>query len=226
MFASLGLLSGVSQVVLVYFLLRGPLARYFPLFLYVLSNLLGSLPVAWYLRQEGVSGPHYFSAFWGGEILLGLLLFVLVVSLTTRALEGSPMRPAALRLLSIVLLIALALPFVAFDSPVFSARWNRSVVQLYNFGAAIMNLVLWTALLVSRRRDPQLLTVSAGLGVLVAGAAITLGVRQFSDPGGALQAISEAAKQLAYLAGFLIWCWAFRPWGHQSSPPPTATAVG
>ena len=40
-----------------------------------------------------------------------------------------------------------------------------------------MNLGLWTALIGTKKRDPLLLTVSAGLGVAVTGAAIAFGLQ-------------------------------------------------
>jgi hypothetical protein len=87
-----------------------------------------------------------------------------------------------------------------------------------NFGAAVMNLALWTALIGNKKRDRQLLTVSAGLGVAVAGAAIGFGLRQFTVVGGgAREVVNLLLLPLIHVVGVFIWCRAFWP-----RPAPTA----
>jgi hypothetical protein len=201
----------ILQVLALVLLLRGPVSRYFPLFLYLLTWTAATVAEGWVLESKGGADPLYFKIYWGGELLLDLLLFFLVISLTVRALEGSPLKPKIVRFFTIVLALALIVPFVAFDSKIGTQRWNQSVAQLLNFGAAVMNLGLWSALVMSRMRDRQLLTVSAGLGVAVAGAALTLGVRQFTSQGDTLREISDSVHRLTQVASPLIWCWAFRP---------------
>jgi hypothetical protein len=153
----------------------------------------------------------YYNVYWGGELLLDLLLFFLVITLTVRALEGSPLKPKIVRFFTFILAAMIIIPFVAFEHTVFTQRWNQSVAQLLNFGAAVMNLGLWSALVMTRQRDRQLLTVSAGLGIAVAGAALTLGVRQFTSQGDVLREITDSVHRLSQVASPLIWCWAFRP---------------
>jgi hypothetical protein len=202
----------VAQFALIVLLLRGPVARYFPLFLYVGTYFAASLMVLWYLQSEGTGGTEYFAVFWGGLLLTDLLLLLLVLALTVRALDGSPLKSHALRFMMIVLAAALVLPFVVIEGdPFTSARWNNSLSQFLTFGAAIMNFGLWTALLVTRNRDPQLLTVSAGLGVTLASAAITLGMRHFTSSNSTGREIADVSYRVLQFVGLLIWCWAFRP---------------
>ena len=111
----------------------------------------------------------------------------------------------------------LAIPFVAFHTPVFGRHWNQSVGQLLNFGAAAMNFGLWTALIANKQRDRQLLTVSAGLGLTVAGAALTLGVRQFTNQHDSLRIAADFIHRVSQIASPLIWCWAF--WPHKWRKP-------
>lgn len=201
----------ILQVAALILLIRGPFTRYFPLLMYIFTELAVAGTQAWVYRTYGVGNNLYFNVYWGGEILLDSLLFFLVISLTARALEGNPLRPKVLNVLFFVLIAAIVLPFVLFDSTVFGRRWNQSVGQLLNFGAAVMNLVLWGALIATRQRDRQLLTVSAGLGVAVAGAALTLGVRQFTAQDDLLREVSDWVHRATQVASPLIWCWAFRP---------------
>jgi hypothetical protein len=112
-----------------------------------------------------------------------------------------------------------------FDSTMFGRRWYQSVGQLFNFGAAIMNLALWSALVISKQRDRQLLTVSAGLGVTVAGAALALGVRQFTAQDDVLRTITDYVYRACQIASPLIWCWAFRPAKPQLTAPPVTVSA-
>jgi len=158
---SLSYAGTILQVVLLVLIIRGPLSRYFPLFLYVLSSVAVSVSLAYVLQRWGVDLEHYFPVFWGGELLLDLQLFLLMITLTPRALEGNPLRSMVVRIMGLVALVVLLVPFVAFESRVFTTKWNDSTSQLLNFGAAVMNMALWGALLVNKQRDRQLLTVSA-----------------------------------------------------------------
>lgn len=199
------------QVVALILLLRGPVVRYFPLFLLLLTSTGISASLAWIYRAKGVGDVLYFRVYWGGEILCDLVQFLFVISLTMRALEGSRLRPMVVRILGMILAAVLILPFVFFDSAIFKGRWNASVAQLLNFGAGLMNLALWSALVVSRQRDRQLLMVCAGLGVTVAGSALALGVRRFTGQDDNLRVVAEAVYRICQIAGPAIWCWAFRP---------------
>jgi hypothetical protein len=211
----------ILQLIALVFLMRGPLTRYFPLFLYILAVVVVTLTLLGVYRTKGLTGELYFNVFWGGEILMDLLLFLLVISLTIRALEGSPVKTKAVRMLGAILLLTLVIPFVAFNSQPFGRHWNQSVAQLFNFGAALMNLVLWSAFVVSKKRDRQLLTVSAGLGVMVAGAALMLGVRQFTNQTDALRAITDYVYRVGQVAGPAVWCYAFWPYKRRNSSPAT-----
>jgi hypothetical protein len=98
--------------------------------------------------------------------------------------------------------------------------WFHGASQFLNFAAALMNLVLWTALLGTGKRDPQLLTVSAGLGISVTGAAIFYGLLTIyrSDALG-------LCYVLAHMACLPIWCWAFRPATAHKTPSVGAAAT-
>ncbi len=222
-----GIAGTLLQVLALILLIRGPVSRYFPLVLFLFTSSAVTVAQGWVLNTRGGGDPLYFNVYWGGELLLDSLVFFLVISLTVRALEGNPLKPKVVRFLSIILSVVVALPFVLFESHIFDRRWNQSVGQLLNFGAAVMNLGLWSALVVSKQRDRQLLTVSAGLGVAVAGAALTLGVRQFTHQGDVLREISDFVHRMSQIASPAIWCWAFRPAKPRLSPPgvPTTATV-
>jgi hypothetical protein len=219
---AIGYLAAILQFGLLFLIVRGPLSRYFPLFLYIATYLGSTILEGWVLRTDGPTGDRYFAVYWGGELLLDLLLFFLVISLTFRALEGNPQLPKVARFLLLVLAAALVLPFVIFEARVFTYGWNIRTAQLLNFGAAIMNLALWTSLIMNRRRDPQLLTVSAGLGIAMASAAMTFGVRQLTQSDSIGRVAADYAHRALQIASVLIWCWAFRP---VRKPAPSAATL-
>ncbi len=209
------------QALLVFLLLRGPFQKYFIVFLYSTVYLLTSLLEVALHWEAGKTAPLYARVYWTNEIILDLLLFLMVILLTYRATEGSPIRAAVGKLLIIVVLVAAALPFLIASRPYFSLRWFRMTAQILNFGGAVMNLGLWTALIGSKRKDSQLLAVSAGLGVAVTGQAVYYGLRLMTvSP--LVRNISDVLNVLTYLAGVAIWCWAFRPAAPARSGPAGA----
>jgi hypothetical protein len=227
----LTIVSAVVQILILVFLLQASFRKYFFLLTYVVLDLASSLSetVAGVLYKGWVQTSAtlasegqklYTHLYWADEVVLDLLLFLMVIVLTYQALGESPMRPAAGKLLGAVVLVVTLLPFVLFH-PTFTpwpkGSWFNSTSQLLNFGGAIMNLVLWTALIASKQRDPRLLTVSAGLGVAVTGTAISFGLQHMSSQGG-LEVVSEMFQSLTHLGGLMIWCWAFRPMAKAAAP--------
>jgi hypothetical protein len=212
------------QAVVIVFLLRGPFRSYPVLLLYCVLQLATSLTEGYVLRVFGEFSAIFRRLYWTDEVTLDLLLFLMVIMLTYRALEASPMRAGMGRLLGAVVLIVLVVPFALFSARRFSTAWFDGTSQLLNFGAAIMNLGLWTALIGTKKRDPLLLTVSAGLGVAVTGAAIAFGLRRFTPPASTPQNLANLFKIVTYLVSVAIWCWAFRP-GARRTPGPSAAVT-
>lgn len=206
-------------------LLRGPFRRYSLLLAYCVMQLAVAVTEEYVYHVFHENSTLFVRLYWTDEVSLDLVLFLMVIMLTYRALEGSPLRVGMGRLLGAVLILVLVVPFVVFKARRFSNPWFDGTSQLLNFGAAIMNLGLWTALIATKKRDPLLLSVSAGLGVAVTGAAIAFGLRRFTPPGGTTQQLANLFKTVTYLASVAIWCWAFRPRARKSPAPPTAVSA-
>lgn len=216
------------QAIVVLFLILGPFRKYALLLTYCVVQL--AAVVAEILlsreggREAGRMSPLFIKVYWTDEIVIDSLLFLLVIVLTYRALEGKPQRAAIGKVLAGVVVVAALAPFVVFyNRPLFKTSWFNGTSQFLNFGAALMNLALWTAMLSNKRRDTQLLRVSAGLGVLVTGAALAYGLRQFTMGGGNARGLANLVKTVTYVTSMLIWCWAFRPATRKTRTP---AAVG
>ena len=215
---------------LLFLLFRGSFRKYLVFSVYILFQILSDIVAASAYYLLGFKSSAYRNLYWTGEVSQELLLFLVVITFTYAALEDSSLRSKAAKALGVIFLVTLALPFTMLSHPTkqhgfFSSQWFNRASQIWNFGAAIMNLVLWTALLSSRRRDPQLVTLSIGVGLATASAAIMWGARQWLAPANRWPV--DIFMAVIHLASVLLWCWAFRPQtvGHSSSGAPSTGAV-
>jgi len=226
----LGIGSAVPLLLLVFFLLLHPARKFGVFLLYVSWELFASVGLTLAdLHYNGsaqvghatVAGRIYARLFWTNDVIEDLLRFVLVVVLIYQVVGSS--KPLLGRVLGGLVLAMIVLPFLLFQ-PIFPPEpsptlfpawyprgaWFNSTSQLLNFGAAIMNVILWGALIQSKKRDPQILAVSIGLGILVTGSAVGYGLRHFFPQGGYTAAFNLFVN-LLQLATYLIWCRAFWP---------------
>jgi hypothetical protein len=208
----------LQAVLLVLLLLRSNYRRYPLLLVYSLIFFAATLAESLVLRAapDGLKSATYRYVYRTDEVIIDLLLFLMVIMMTYKAMGENPLRAKIGRLLGIVVTGVVLLPFVLFRGP----QWFNETSQMLNFGAAIMNLALWTALLGNRKRDSLLLSVSAGLGVAVTGAAITYGLHHFKWAShGTPRQMVDLIKSLAHMGSLLIWCWAFWPATRRTAMP-------
>ncbi len=216
----------VLQVLLLSFLLFQSYYRKYPLlFGYRLTYLATSILEIALVHHFGTKmNATYAVVYWTDEVALDLMQFLLVIALTYRAMEGNPSRPMFGRFFGIVVLVMILLPFVLFHRPWFSNHWFYETSQLLNFGAGVMNLALWTALLGSKHRDALLLVVSLGLGLAVTANAISYGIRALTARG-ASHRFADAIQTAGDLFSLVIWCWAFQPKRHRPVRPANGLPV-
>src|SRR5579862_2949715 len=182
-----GIGGGTALLITLIFLLRGPFHKYPLVLVYVawafvgntalttMDTILNGSVVGVSYSTETAGQRLYARLYFGNALAIGLFQLLLVIVLIYQALPEGSNRRSLRRVLAVMAIIAIAPPFVLFH-PKFtgpgSASCYFSTDQFLSFGAALMNLALWAVLIGSKRRDPQLLKVSAGLGVIVTGAAI------------------------------------------------------
>lgn len=205
---SLQIASIVLQCALVVLLLLSFARRYSILLIYSLAYLFATVMGEFILRRDGVQSAAYRTFYWRGEVGLDLLLFLTVIILIHQALEGSAARSRARVVLAGIVALALILPFLVLHSQIFSNRWFDGASQILNFSAAILNLGLWSALLLTKKRDPRLIRVSLGVVVTVTGAAIGYGLLQLIASG---HNFINLFSPIAHLTGLILWCRAFAP---------------
>lgn len=228
---ALGIGVALALVVVLVFLFLGRFRKYWIIGAYVVWELLAAaaMTIADLYLHGSESMPHasqteanrwYARLYWSTDIVDDLFRLVLVIVLIYLASAGG--KRVSGRLLTGLVVLIMVLPFLLFSPnwrpvavgsvqvPFPGAAWFQSASELLNFGAAIMNLMLWATILASKRRDPQLITVSAGLGIVVAGTAIAYGTRHLLGES-QLGAVGFLFMNLAQLFGWIIWCVAFRP---------------
>jgi hypothetical protein len=223
--------AALALLVVLVFLLLGPLRKYWIIAAYAIWELFATAALtiadvrlhgsaAADATRRSAASTLYARLYWSNDVLDDLFRFVLVIVLIYWS-AGAQKKSSA-RMLGILVLLMAILPFVLFNTgaktvafgsfsfPFPSAAWFNSTSELLNFGAAIMNLMLWATLIASKRRDAQLLTVSAGLGLVVTGTALAYGWRHLAGES-QFGAVAAFFLNLIQLAGWTIWCWAFAP---------------
>ena len=212
----LGTLDTVLLLALLVLLLRTPFHRHTTFTIYILVQFAAELAgwVAYY--RFGSKSVAYRTVFWADQVALDLLLFLVVIAFAYEALEDNPLRQKAGKVFGVVFSVAVILPFaLPVSGGRFNNDWFNHASQIWNFGAAIMNLVLWAALLSSRRRDAQLVTLSIGVGLATASAALAWGARLWLAQSHRWPVDSFMA--VTHMVSLLVWCWAFRP--HSANRP-------
>jgi hypothetical protein len=227
----LGIGTTVALFSVLVLLLMGRFFRFWTVLVYVAWELLATLfftiaDVLYNGSARIATGTEtkaqllYAHLYWANDVIVDLFRFVLVIVLIYMASFGS--KRVSGRILVGLVVAALILPFVLFHPdyrPVEfgsvhirmpSNAWFQSTSELLNFGAAVMNLMLWATLLASKRRDSQILMVSLGLGIVVTGTALGYGVRHLIGERD-FSAIGYLFMNLTQLLGWLVWCRAFWP---------------
>jgi hypothetical protein len=223
----LAVVAGAAELALFLFVLFGPRRKFWVLALYAGWELAADSALTLFdLRRTPPQHLLYSHLYWTNEVLVALLLFLVVVVLTHQVTPEGQIRSRIDRFLILAGAFVASLPFLALHPsfhPWPSGRWFNGTAEILNFGAATMNLALWGALIGSRQRDPQLFKISAGLGVRLAGSALSYGIRHFV-PVGVSDAVPNLLLLLTQIAGWLILCWAFWP-ARRPEPVPAPRAV-
>jgi hypothetical protein len=149
--------------------------------------------------------------FYRNEAIRQTLLFIVVLTLIDRAMRANPYR-GRVRVILIVAVIA-AVSFsveVHADSSRLFGLWVTEVIRDLSMGSVVLTLVLWLMLISSKKRDPQLLLVTGGLGLQFTGEAVGQSLRQISQDHFALYLIGNLMGGVTHLLRLYVWREAFR----------------
>jgi hypothetical protein len=187
---------------------RSYFAIYPVLFLYVVSFLLASVAEwAIVLKVYSMSADAYIAYYWTNEFALQTLLFLVMLSFIYRAWEGVPRRLetcAGVAILVVLGTVGSVLGSAA-DAPM--KVWLTQLSRNLSFASALLNFLLWAALIKNRSRDSQLLLLSAGLGVVTTGKAVGHSLRALSRE---TQTLGNTTIVLTQLLCLAVWWWSLR----------------
>jgi len=202
-FWTVTLLAGVVlDALLISRLLRGDYKQFPFLFCYVLSELFTGVAASASYPNRAMR-IQYAKIYWISDATQEFLIFCLVVSLIQRLVRDRS------RLHWLVAFVSLAIAGVSYyRAPTgHLGAWMTELGRDLSFCAAILNLILWMALIRHRPDDQRLLLISGGLGVKMAGKAIGHSLRQISKP-----MVTPGNLVIVFSSFFclLVWWHAFR----------------
>jgi hypothetical protein len=175
----------ILQVLVLRALLRGPYRRFPHIFVYTVALFLSTVIEVAALtsaqlgeRSLAVSWRVYF---WIDDAVLDVLVFSVVIGLIRQALERAETRAAIRRWLGPGALLIFAVSFLVHAGPLHHLNaWMTLVSRDLSFAAVILDLLLWSTLIASKKKDLQLLMLSGGLGIQFTGDAIGQSLRQLA----------------------------------------------
>jgi hypothetical protein len=199
------------QVLVVAALLRGSFKRFPFVFAYAVASLVITVieipsNVNYFITQDENVLLHFAKIYWWDERILLVLVFVLVISLIHQALALTRSRQMVSAGLIAGALLFAVISFFIHHTPHLSATWTL-VTRDMNFGAAILDVGLWSLLIASRRGDRRLLLISGALGLQFTGEAIGESIRNLSLAQ-EVKSVSLAGSvivMLADLACLYVW---------------------
>ena len=187
-------------------LLRGSYRQYPFAFAYSVALLLSTVAeIAASALPREVQRYYY----WTDEIILDTLVFCVVIAFIDHAAADAERTPVQRRWLIIAAALIFAASFLIRRDPLGGLnRWMTLVSRDLNICAVILDLMLWSLLLASRRPKRRLLLLSGGLGIQLTGAILGESLRGLSRSGKIPGTLLEV---ITGLLGLYIWWRAFRP---------------
>ncbi len=148
----------------------------------------------------------YALYYWSNDAILQILIFAVMLSLIHRATEGFQRRWRWTVIPAAIVAGIVAESVYAIGSQPGVTRHMTVISRNLSFCTAILNAVLWAALMRNRRRSTELLLVSGGIGLQTTGKAIGHSLRAL----GPSSTLGNLALVLSHLLCLLIWWRTFR----------------
>ena len=213
-----GWLLGIPlQILVIAALLRGQYRRYPFVLLYTAAGFvitLVEIPLFTdsFRTGDAAVARHAARVYWVNEWILQVLVFSLVLSLIYQASATAPWRRGVRACLIAGAVVFAGISFSVHFSPELKyGYWMTPWTRDLNFGAAFLDLALWTMLLASANRDRRLLLVSGALGLQFTGEAIGHAIRELSVPQmvAPLSITGSVIAMFADLTCLYLWWQAF-----------------
>lgn len=210
----------VLELLLINRLSQGPYRRHPVLFVTCLVLLLTNVVDATAYFDLGAWTRHSRNYFWFNEVLRQGFVYLLMISLIFQSMKHSRERDAIRRWLVLGTVFVLGVSTWWYRNPNLISQWMTNVIRTLSFCAMLMNAVLWSILVRGRTVDRELLLISGGLGLQMAGGVIGHSLRLWSTSAGLLLA-GNLIVITTHLLCLFVWWQAFR-----DGTPATAVAEG
>ena len=204
------------QLLVILSLSRGLARKYPVLAVYsVVSFLITVAESAAFLKLFTWKGSFSVMIYWIDEMIIQVLVFTLVVSLTSKALKRGPGHRSVGLSLALVSALVMAIAVLLAYNPRTAdiSQWMTDASRNLSFASAIFNMLLWSVLLSQREKDAQLLMVSGGIGIQTTGKAIAHSIRSLGFWNG-----GNMVMVFTYLFSLLILWMALRRKQETASP--------
>ena len=182
--------------------------RRFPfLFLYCLALALstGFEILAAAIPRLDQAAPNYY---WIDDAVRQALLFSVAIALIHEAMLHAGRHVPVHWLVAAAVLISAISVAAHYDSTVKVDQWMTEVGRDLSFCSAVLDLLLWFALVASRKRDRVLLMLSGALGLQFAGQAAGHSLRQLAAQWNHSQSLKWTGNICVILANLLcLYLW-------------------
>ncbi|MFB3826036.1 MAG: hypothetical protein ACE15B_04670 [Bryobacteraceae bacterium] len=214
------------ELLLIHQLLRGAFRRFPLIFAYVVTLFLTTVveiagqTAARHGARELARRVRLY--YWINDGILQALIFGVVIALIYRALPPGVRSAGAKRLAVLAGVLTFVLSFLVHHGPRIELnQWMTLVSRDLSFAAAILDLILWTILVVTRRHDRELLALSGALGVQFAGSAVGQSLRTLAmvalGRNRTVSLIGSLLVVISHLMCLYIWFQTFRSGAHKNS---------
>ncbi len=188
-------------------LLRGGYRQYRFVFAYSVALLLTTVvEIAAWTAPHSVSREIRDTYYWINEVILQMLVFCVVIAFIDEASKKAKKRFVERHWLIAGAALFLTASFVVHRG----LRMNLQMTLVsrdLNICAVILDLLLWSLLMTSRRHDRRLLLLSGGLGIELTGAIMGQSLRQLTRSAVFAGTLLEVSTSLL---GLYIWWRALR----------------
>ena len=228
-----GIAIGVPlELMIIARMLRGGYRKFPLVFVYSIFNFLTTVvevpsTIAFY---RGVVGAARTSAdyWWNNEAIFQVLNYLVVMSLIYQATaEIRSRRILRLSLFAGAILFAGIAFAVHYDPKLMTGEWATPWTRDLNFCSAVLDMALWAMLIGRRKKDEQVLLLSAGMGVQFTGEAIGGSLRQLAikDRSRALSLSGGMIMMVSNLVFLFVWWRTFRRQLEEKRLSPPAAAA-
>ncbi len=186
--------------------------RYLYLNLYAIGLLVLDGVRYIFLQRYGFTSKQYFLAFYGTDVVLVVLLYLLILSIFDMVFRDSPLRAQIRGALFGFLGLVAGMSYVFISNSV-SHFYSHLLVEFQQnmyFASVVLTVLLCVSLAHLRVEDPQLGMLIAGLGVLAATQGGTYALQNLLSKDLFLK-LSEFTRRMPAVSTMVmlgLWCYA------------------